>query len=76
MVLASAGCILTHSMLAVDLPVHRHHFSHRGFVWCRVHVSETRQTPLDVKMLKEFGLLDDVYYQDQMLKLLTREMAR
>ncbi|CAN0064772.1 unnamed protein product, partial [Ectocarpus sp. 4 AP-2014] len=32
-------------------------------------------TPLDVKMLKEFGLLDDVYYQDQMLKLLTREMA-
>ncbi|CAN0076799.1 unnamed protein product, partial [Ectocarpus fasciculatus] len=32
-------------------------------------------TPLDVKMLKDFGLLDDVYYQDQMLKLLTREMA-
>ncbi|CAM9551241.1 unnamed protein product, partial [Hapterophycus canaliculatus] len=31
--------------------------------------------PLDVTMLKDFGLFDNVYYLDQMLKLLTLEMA-
>jgi len=32
--------------------------------------------PLDVKMLNDFGLLDNVYYQDQMFALLAGEVAR
>eukprot|EP00903_Cladosiphon_okamuranus_P015600 g14405.t1 len=31
--------------------------------------------PLDVKMLRDFGLLDDVYYRDQMLSLLAGEVS-
>lgn len=34
------------------------------------------QEPVTVEALQEFGLLDDVFYEDQMLELLNHEMNK
>lgn len=49
-----------------------------GFGWDNINPSHQSsvQVPLDVTMLKDFGLLDNVYYRDQMFALLAGEVAR